>query len=76
MTVVQRTVRWLLTRRLEQLHDVDLLADLAPYRKTVDDIREHCDGVPRLIDALEQLECEISRREEIRARAKRCRDSP
>lgn len=69
-TLVQRSIRYLVLRSLERLNARGPLADLAPFRATVANVRA-MDGVsPSVLEAAELLEAAIRERERMQERAR------
>jgi hypothetical protein len=73
-SLVQRSIRYLVLRALERLNERDALADLAPFRATVANVRA-MDGVAATaLEATELLEAAIRERERVQERAGRVID--
>lgn len=70
-TLAMRSLAWLVGQRREALAELDMHADLEPFRRTAQQAREAGLLSPAVVEAIELLEAEIRAREMVQERARR-----
>lgn len=66
-----RAVRWMVDEQRMMLAASDTLADLGPFRSTVEMVGTITNPTPGLLEAVALLESQIRERERVQARAER-----